>query len=285
MKLPMLTDADISGKRVLLRLDLDIDEDFTRVENSLETIRYLLEKNSKLIIIGHKGRPETLVLNSPHTDDLPEVRKFSLEFIAEKLEELLGETVAFIPEVTVKIADNDARITLLENLRFYPGEENNDPEFVNKLASLGDFYVNEAFAVCHREHASITGLPSVLPHTAGIRLAKEVEVLSGILESPQKPVVAVVSGVKEDKVERIASILDKVDKVLVGGKLPLYYADENPNPEKIILGQLVADTMDITMNTVEKFKEEIAKAGTIVLAGVPGKYEDEGHRQGQREVF
>lgn len=280
MILPKLVDADVAGKRVLLRLDLDVDEDYTRIDLAKDTLGVLRENNCKIIVIGHKGRPDGQVN-----------KKFSLERLVPVIERISGITVDFCDEVVgdkAKSASDDLtpdKILLMENLRFHPGEEKNDPGFVQQLASLGDFYVNEAFAVCHREHASIVGLPKVLPHAAGVRLAKEVEVLSGILESPQRPVVAVVSGIKEDKMDRIASILDKVDKVLVGGRLPLYYGENNPDPSKIILAQLIADTQDITLHSVEKFKEEIAKAGTIILAGVPGKYEDEGHRQGTREVF
>lgn len=280
IKLPELEDSDISGKRVLLRLDLDVDEDYSRIEAAKETFDILKEKNCKVIAIGHYGRPEG-------TSN----EKYSLKRLFPIVEKITGMRTDFCQEAVGEKAKyavestSPGNILLLENLRFYPGEEKNDPEFVKDLASLGEFYVNEAFAVCHREHASITGLSFVLPHAAGVRLQEEIEVLSGILENPKRPVVAVVSGVKKDKIDRIESILDKVDRVLVGGRLPLYYGENNPNPEKMIMAKLVPDTEDITLHSIERFKEEIAKAGTIILAGVPGKYEDEGHRQGTKEVF
>jgi len=280
MNLQKLTDAEIQDKRVLLRLDLDVDDDFTRIELAKDTIDILKKNRCRIIVIGHKGRPGGKV-----------DKKYSLERLVPVIEKASALQVDFCEEVIGDKAKNACddltpdKILLLENLRFYPGEENGDPEFVKALASLGEFYVNEAFANCHREHASIVGLPKVLPHAAGIRLQKEVEVLSGILESPKRPVVAVVSGVKEDKMERIAEISDKVDKILIGGRLPMYYGDENPDSQKIIMARLIPDTLDITIHSIERFKKEIVVAGTIILAGVPGKYEDEGHRQGTKEVF
>ncbi|KKQ55708.1 MAG: phosphoglycerate kinase [Candidatus Woesebacteria bacterium GW2011_GWB1_38_5] len=280
IKLPKLVELDISGKAVLLRLDLDVDEDYSRIEAAKETFDVLKSNNCRIIAIGHYGRPDGKV------DE-----KYSLRRLAPVIEKISGMQTEFceetVGEKAIRAVENlkQGCILLLENLRFNSGEEKNDPEFVRDLASLGEFYVNESFAVSHRSHASFIGLPSVLPHAAGMRLVKEVEVLSGILENPRRPVVAVISGVKKDKMDRIASILDKVDKVLVAGRLPIYYGDDNPDPEKIIMAKLVPDTEDITLHSIDKFKEEIAKANTIILAGVPGKYEDEGHRQGTMEVF
>lgn len=280
MDLTKLREADITGKQVLLRLDLDVDEDFTRIEFAKDTLQLLRERRCRIIVIGHKGRPEGKV-----------IEKYSLARLVPVIEKAADSAVEFSPDIVGEEVQNKAKnqdegkILLLENLRFHPGEEANDSSFVSRLASLGQFYVNEAFAVAHRLHASIVGLPGVLPHAAGLRLAKEIEVLSEILETPQRPVVAVISGVKEDKMDRIASILDKVDKVLVAGRLPIYYGDTNPDPEKMIMAQLNPDTEDITLHSIDKFKEEIAKAKTLILAGVPGKYEDEGHRQGTKEVF
>jgi len=280
MLLSTLPEADIEGKQVILRLDLDVDEDFSRIELAKDTLNLLKEKNCRIIVIGHKGRPGGQV-----------VEKYSLARLTSVVGKVSGMPVEFCDDIVGDKAKNvvenssSEKIILLENLRFNKGEEENDGHFVQKLASYGEFYVNEAFAISHRPHASIVGLPGVLPHAAGCRLEKEVNVLSEILKNPERPVVAVISGVKEDKMDRIASILDKVDKVLVAGRLPIYYGDTNPNPEKIIIAQLIPDTEDITLRSVDKFKEEIAKAKTIILAGVPGKYEDEGHRQGTKEVF
>ena len=143
---------------------------------------------------------------------------------------------------------------LLENLRFEAGEESNDEAFSKDLASLGEVYVNEAFAVSHREHASIVRLPKYLPHAAGFRFEKEVENLNKILENPKRPVVLIIGGIKEDKVEYIKSFTKIADKILVGGRLPILFGDENPDPSKVIMAQLIPDKEDITLNTIEKFK-------------------------------
>lgn len=278
MLLPKVSDLDVSGKKVIVRLDLDVPEnDFTRLEVAKETLDYLKEKGSEIIVIGHRGRPEG------KTDE-----RLSLEPFKPFFDKW------------------DAKFE--ENLRFDPGEEKNDPEFAGKLASLGDIYVNEAFASSHRNHASIVGLPKLLPHAAGFRFIKEVENLSKVLEKPRRPVVILISGIKKDKVEMAKWLAEKFEKVLVGGRLPEYFGDEalesvrlqvksdpfdgtqgrperSRTDEKLVIGNLTQDKEDITLNTIEAFKSEVKKAGTIVLAGVLGRYEDEGHRQGTKEIF
>lgn len=280
MNLPKLTDFDVSGKRVLVRLDLDVDDDYSRLEFAEETLDFLVGNMAKTIIIGHKGRPEG--------EKIPEL---SLAPLAAVLGGVVGERVNFFHDVTgyevkKKVeALSEGEILLLENLRFEKGEEENDEGFAKNLADLGEIYVNEAFAVSHRPHTSIVGVPRFLPHAAGFRFVSEVETLRKVLETPQRPVVLVIGGIKEDKVEYIKNFTRTADKILVGGRLPIYFGEENPDPDKVIMAKLTPDTEDITLNTIERFKEEIAKAGTIVVAGVQGKYEDEGHRQGTLEVF
>ncbi|OGM27985.1 hypothetical protein A3D00_04555 [Candidatus Woesebacteria bacterium RIFCSPHIGHO2_02_FULL_38_9] len=263
MNLPKVSDLDlpagkagVSGKRVIVRLDLNASPDLNdlRIRSSEETLNYLKSKNAKITIIAHKGRPNGV------QDNNLSLKPF------QKIFDRWGAKVE-------------------ENLRFDPREEENDPKFAEELSKLGDFYVNEAFGASHREHASIVGIPRFLPHAAGFRFIEEVENLSKVLENPQKPVVVIISGIKEDKVEMAKELAQKFDRILVGGKLPVYFGNSNPNPEKMIIGNLSGDGEDITLDTIEKFKEEISKAGTIVLAGVPGKYEDPGHKQGTKEVF
>src|SRR3989344_427016 len=278
--LPKLEGLDVSGKKVIVRMDLDVDDDYTRLEFAEETLDYLVSHKARVIIIGHKGRPEG--------EKLPEL---SLAPLAPVLGGIVGEKVDFFHDITGYEVEKRVKmlgmgnLLLLENLRFDKGEEANDENFTKDLASLGEIYINEAFAVSHRPHASITGLPKLLPHAAGFRFIKEVENLSHILVNPKRPVILVVGGIKKDKVEYIKNFTKIADKILVGGRLPLFYEKENPISEKIILGQLIPDKEDITLHSIEKFKEEIAKAGTLVVAGVPGKYEDTGHRQGTKEVF
>jgi len=269
MNLPKLSEEKVKGKSVLLRLDLDVGVDTSRIESAKETLNFLVENSAKTIIIGHKGRPEGKV-----------VTELSLEPLVKAIEGLVGQEVTFSPKTP-----GEGKITLLENLRFEKGEEGNDENFARELASLADFYVNEAFAVSHRPHASIVGVPRFLPHAAGFRFTQEVENLSKVIENPKRPVVVLVSGIKEDKVDMAKALAGKADKILVGGKLPKYFGDTNPNPEKLMLADLTFDGFDITLNSAGRFEAEIAKAGTIVLAGVLGKYEEEGYRQGTKEVF
>ncbi len=265
MVLPKLSEEKVKGKSVLLRLDLDVGIDTSRIESAKETLNFLVENSAKTIIIGHKGRPEGT-----------RVESLSLRGLIPVLSNLIGQEVIF---------EGEGNIVLKENLRFDPGEEKNDETFAKELASLGQFYVNEAFAVSHRPHASIIGVPKYLPHAAGLRFIEEVANLSKVIKSPKRPVIVLISGVKEDKVGMAKELAEKVDKVLVGGKLPKYFGDVNPNPKKIMLGDLTFDGADITLNSCQRFKAEIAKAKTIVLAGVLGKYEEEGCRQGTKEVF
>jgi phosphoglycerate kinase len=153
---------------------------------------------------------------------------------------------------------------------------------------MGEVYINDSFAESHRNAVSIVGIPKYLPHAVGLRFVKEVENLSKVFE-PVRPLVILISGIKDDKLKMIEPLSNLADKVLVGGRLPDFLGDNtisvrNQNG-KVIVGNLVMDKEDITLNTIEKFKEEILKAKTIVLAGVLGKYEDEGHSQGTIKIF
>ncbi len=259
MNLPKITEIDVINKKVLLRLDLDTSSDPNdlRVKSSYETLDYLKNKASKITILAHKGRPDGKV------DERLSLNPFQSIF------DKWGATV-------------------LENLRFDSREMKNDPEFAKELALLGDVYINDSFAESHRNAVSIVGLPKLLPHAAGFRFEKEVNNLSKVFD-PVRPLVILISGVKKDKLEMIEPLSNLADKVLVGGRLPDFLGDNTISVRsqtgKVIVGNLVMDKEDITVNTIEKFKEEIAKAKTIVLAGVLGKYEDEGHSQGTKAIF
>ena len=282
MNLPNIDGIDVSGKKVMVRMDFDVPEgDYTRIESSKETLNYLLEQKAKLVLIGHKGRP---------TGDRERDRELSLEKLAPVLTNILGKEVGFVEssdinkiKATIEQFNNET-IFLLENLRFDKGEEENDETFARDLASMADVYVNEAFAVSHREHASLVGIPKFLPHAAGFRFMKEVEHLSRIIENPERPLVFLISGIKKDKIDMIERIKELADKVLVAGRLP-EYLDEDYHDEKVMVSRLNPDKEDITIHSIEKFGEEIDKAKTIVLAGVVGKYEEEGQRQGTGAVF
>lgn len=259
MQIPELQNLDVEDKKVLLRLDLDTnpDPEDLRIKASKETVDYLHSKNAQVIIIAHKGRP------NGESD-----KSLSL-FPFEPL----------FPGCEIK-----------ENLRFNPGEEANDDAFAKEIAGWGDVYVNDAFAGSHRRHASIVGVTKYLPHAAGFRFKKEIENLSKVLDEPGRPVVFIISGAKEDKVPYIAEFEKIADKVLVGGRLPDFLGDRGlesvrTQDGKVIIGNLVMDKEDITLNTIERFEKEIKKAKTIVVSGPLGKFEDEGHRQGTERIL
>ena len=208
-----LKDLDLKGKRVLLRADFNVPvngkgeiEDDNRIKASIPSINFILEHGGSVIIISHFGRPK----GKPDPE-------FSLEFIAERLSELLGKEVEFAKDCigpeTKKIADDlkPGQVLLLENTRFYKEEKENDPEFSKKLAELGDIYVNDAFGTAHRAHASTEGVAKLLPHGAGLLLEKEVNTLTKIINNPEHPVVAIIGGAKiSTKIQLIKSMLEKV---------------------------------------------------------------------------
>jgi len=214
-------DIDIKNKKVLVRVDynvpLDSDlnvTDNTRIRLSLPTINYLLEKNAKIILMSHLGRPKGEV-----------IIKYRLTPAARELEKLIGKPVKkFDQIVSPQIKDyinNQMKygdIVMLENVRFNPGETKNDLDFARELASLADVYVDDAFGASHRAHSSTVGVAQFLPAVAGFLLKREVEVLTSILENPQKPFLAVLGGAKvADKIMVIQNFLNKVSSLIIGG--------------------------------------------------------------------
>ena len=215
MKLRTLDDLDVSGKRILLRADFNvplakgdgsITDDF-RIRATIPTIRELLDRGAtQVVACSHLGRPK----GKPDP-------KLSLAPVAERLGELLGEAVPLRGNPTGPVPAG-APVAMFENLRFDPGEEKNDPAFARKLAVNIDAYVDDAFGAVHRAHASVDAVTQLLPAAAGRLLQKEVEVLSKLLESPQRPFVAVVGGAKvSDKLAVLHNLLKLVDRLIVGG--------------------------------------------------------------------
>jgi phosphoglycerate kinase len=215
LKLRTLEELDVSGKRVLLRADLNVPlskadgsiTDDLRIRATLPTLKELRERGARQVIVcSHLGRPKGKAT--------PEL---SLAPVAERLSELLGGDVPLVSSPTGPV-EGDAPVALLENLRFDPGEEKNDPAFARALADLADVYVDDAFGAVHRAHASVVGVAELLPNAAGRLLEKEVSVLSGLLEDPGGPFVAVVGGAKvSDKLTVLKNLLERVDKLLIGG--------------------------------------------------------------------
>ncbi len=216
-----LSESDLAGKRVLVRADLNVplDEggtitDDTRIRAALPTIQDLIKKNAKVILCSHLGRPKGQVKDS-----------LRLTPVANRLSELLSQTVVKCDDcvgdaVAAQIAGmENGQVALLENLRFHVGEEKNDPEFTKQLASLADVYVNDAFGTAHRAHASTEGVTHHLkPSVAGYLIEKELQYLQSAIENPQKPLAAIIGGSKvSSKIGVIETLLDKVDKLLIGG--------------------------------------------------------------------
>ena len=215
-------DIDVKNKRVLIRVDFNVPlnekneiTDDARIVKSLETLKYCLLQNAKVILMSHLGRPK----GKPES-------QFSLKPAADHLSKLLGKKVELLPdcvgpEVEKKVAAlKSGDLVLLENLRFHSEEEANDPVFAKKLASLGEVYVNDAFGTAHRAHASTAGVAKYLPAVAGFLLAKEVEYFDKAITNPDRPFVAILGGAKDsDKIKLISNLLDKTDTILIGGAM------------------------------------------------------------------
>jgi len=214
-----IRDVDVQGKRVLMRVDFNVPmqdgtiTDDKRIRAALPTIKHAIEAGGKVILMSHLGRPK----GKP--DDA-----FRLDPVAKRLSELLGQPVqkvddcigADVEQAVAKLEPGD--VLLLENVRFYAQETDNDPEFAKALAALGDIFVNDAFGTAHRAHASTTGVADYLPAVSGFLMEKELEFLGGAVEDPKRPFVAILGGAKvKDKIAVIESLLNKVDTLIIGG--------------------------------------------------------------------
>lgn len=211
---------NLSGKKVFVTVDFNISLKDGKISNdkriieALPTLKYLLDKNGKLILASHLGRPKGIDMH------------FSLKPVAKRLQELIGKKVILInnfweKNVNTKIGQTKSdEIVLLENIRFYPGEEKNDIEFSRHLASMADLFVNDAFGTSHRVHSSIVGITQFLPSYAGLLLSREVEMLSNALEKPKRPFLLIIGGAKTpEKISVIEKLLDKADTIVLGGAI------------------------------------------------------------------
>ncbi len=268
MLMQIVTKEFVKGKKVLLRYDIDValcsaqdklvvGEDF-KLKAGLPTLRLCLENASKVIIIGHLGRPDGRV-----------VLEFSVKPIREwfKSQGYQGDL-------------GSGKLTLLENLRFDSREETADLVYAKELASMGDCYINEAFSSYHQA-ASTTVLPTLLPHAAGLHFAQEVKALTGVRENPKKPFVVIMGGAKvKDKMPVINALAQKADAVLVGGKLAVEIREQNLTlPKNVMVGKLNEAGTDIAPETAESWSGLIKGAGMIVWNGPLGKFEDPGNAQ------
>ena len=223
-----ILDVDVAGKKILLRCDFNVPQDKEtgaitsdkRIVAALPTIRYLLEKKAAVIACSHLGKPKGEWKT-----------KLSLAPVAQRLSELLGQEVIFAKDIVGEDAKTKAaalqggQIMLLENLRFDPREEKNDPSFAEELASMAELYVSDAVGTVHRAHASTAGVAAYLPAVSGLLVAKELEVMGGALNNPKRPFVAVLGGAKvSDKIGVINNLLDKADTIIIGGGMAYTFA-------------------------------------------------------------
>ncbi|WP_316572334.1 phosphoglycerate kinase [Neobacillus sp. YIM B06451] len=251
-----LKDVDVKGKRVFCRVDFNVPmqdgkiTDETRIRAALPTIQYLIDQGAKVILASHFGRPKGKV-----------VEEMRLAPVGDRLGELLGKNVLKAEEAygdTVKaqisgMADGD--VLLLENVRFYPGEEKNDSELAKEFAALADIYVNDAFGAAHRAHASTEGIAHHLPAVAGFLMEKELEVLGKALSNPERPFTAIIGGAKvKDKIGVIENLLEKVDHLIIGGGLA--YTFVKAKGHEIGKSLLEEDKIDLANSFIEKAKEK-----------------------------
>jgi phosphoglycerate kinase len=251
-----LSSSDLSGKRVLVRVDFNVPvddggniTDDTRIRAALPTIQDLTGKGAKVILSSHFGRPKGV-------DD-----KYRLTPVAKRLSELLGQTVVKTDdcigdEVAAKVgAMQNGQVLLLENVRFHPEEEKNTPEFAKQLAANADLYVNDAFGTAHRAHASTEGVTHYLsPSVAGYLIEKELKYLQSAIESPQRPLVAIIGGSKvSSKIGVIETLLDKCDKLIIGGGMIFtFYKARGLNVGKSLVEE---DKLELAKSLEAKAKE------------------------------
>jgi len=301
--LKTLKDFSFGNKRVLVRCDFNVPlgkpgeiakrtsssflpslppemkvlDDF-RIKKTIPTIKYLIEKGAKVILMSHLGRPEGKVVES-----------LRLTPIQNRLMEYLDVSVTKAPDCVGEEIEKWSRemqpgeILLLENLRFHKEEEENNEGFARKLAKLGDIYINDAFSVCHRNHASTVGIPKYLPAGAGFLLEKEVKILSQIIKNPKRPLVVIIGGSKVENKAKVAERFSEIANFLLLGNLIAKEIKEKKS-KKIFLSIDNKKNLDIGEKTIKIFKGKIFKARTIFWAGPLGKIEEKKYQKGTREI-
>ncbi len=260
-----LDDFDLGGKRVLTRIDINVPvedgrvTDATRIERIVPTVQHIVAQGGKAILMAHFGRPKGEVK--------PEL---SLKQLVPALEAAFGKSVAFADGQygAAVEAMNDSDILLIENVRFAPGEEQNDPDFAARLASLGDIYCNDAFSAAHRAHASTEAIARLLPSCAGRLMAEELGALEKALGTPDRPVVAVVGGAKvSTKLDLLGNLVTKVDTLVIGGGMAnTFLAAQGINVGKSLCEHDLADTAREIMDKATKAGCDILLPADIVVA-------------------
>ena len=256
-----IMDVDVAGKKILLRCDFNVPQDKEtgaitsdkRIVAALPTIKYLLEKGAAVIACSHLGKPK---------GEWKE--KLSLAPVAVRLSQLLGQEVIFAKDVVGDDAKAKAaalqggQIMLLENLRFDPREEKNDPSFAKELADMAELYVSDAFGSVHRAHASTAGVAAFLPAVSGLLVAKELEIMGGALNDPKRPFVAVLGGAKvSDKIGVINNLLERADTIVIGGGMAYTFAKAQGG--SIGKSLCESDKLDYALEMIEKAKKNGVK--------------------------
>ena len=322
-----LSDMELDNKKVIVRVDYNVPikdgkvADDTRINRTLPTINYLLEKDCKIILMSHLGRPKGKVVEDLRLD--PIGRRMS-EILKKDVKKLNNNTGPEVEKAASKMQPKD--IILLENIQFHPGEIANDDSFGKELANLADVYVNDGFGQCHRTYGSYCAITKFIPSCVGFLVEKEINELGKLLE-PEKPFVAIIGGAKADKISVIKSLLPKVDNMIIGGVLAntfqkakgldikaskfdeetLEQAKEIADDNKIVLPEdvLAADkfeegaetknvsindipdgwmVVDIGKNSVKNYCDLLRKAKTIVWAGPLGVFEIDAFADGTKKI-
>lgn len=272
-----LKDVDVNGKRIFCRVDFNVPmqdgkiTDETRIRAAIPTIQYLVDQGAKVILASHLGRPKGKI-----------VEELRLTPVAKRLSELLGKDVRKVDEsygeaVKSQIEKlNAGDVLLLENVRFCPGEEKNDPELAKQFAELADLYVNDAFGAAHRAHATTEGIAHYLPAVSGFLMEKELEVLGKALSNPEHPFTAIIGGAKvKDKIGVIENLLEKVDNLIIGGGLA--YTFVKAQGHEIGKSLLEEDKIDLAKSFMEKAKIKGVNFYTPVDAIVADDFSADAH--------
>ncbi len=286
MKLRSVTEV-LPETKVILKLDLDVpitDEvitDNSRLVKSLPTIKLLLEKKCKIAVVGKLGRPEG------HDPKLS-LRPVYLELMSlldpngdELFESIFVEDIGNFEKLDTALSNN--QIVVLENLRFWKGEENNDPEFLKNLTEICQCFVNDALAVSHRKERS-NMLHKEMPAFYGLAFIEEIEKMTEIIENPKRPLVVILGGAKEDKLNYLGRLADIADTVLIGGKLPTYIPKGVRMRPNTIPAHLRDDKYDLSDEDIKMFITKINWAKSIVWAGAMGWFEKDDCKKGTEEI-
>lgn len=282
----------LPNTKVIIRLDTDLPNengqvlDNSRLVKSLPTLKLLLDKNCKLLIIGHRGRPQGIDNNLSLKQAYVELMAL-LEKGQNIYDSVFIDDLNDAKKIDLALAENN--MVFLENLRFWPGEQTNDPKFLENLISLVDVFVNDAFAVAHRKQASIM-LHHKLPAFYGINFIAEANAISKLIVNPDRPLTIILGGAKEDKLKYLPELEKIADQILIGGKLPKLInnyeliINNEKTKDKVVVAKLREDGFDLSQNDIDKFKEIIFKSRTIIWAGAMGMYELEENRTGTEEI-